>query len=56
MKNNTITTLKEFIYLYSPYKSNIEIANLLDINIEYIESVKKEIINDIEKNLQTLKI
>jgi len=41
MKSNpTITNLKEFVDFYSEYKSDFELANLLDISIDDIQSVK----------------
>ncbi len=36
----TITTLKDFVSLYSIHKSDIEIARLLNISIEDVKSVK----------------
>jgi len=42
----TITNLKDFISLYGLYKSNIEIASLLDISIDDIESVREELLQE----------
>lgn len=39
-----ITTLKDFIYIYSSYKSDTEIARLFDINVNDIKAVREEFI------------
>ncbi|WP_432406283.1 hypothetical protein [Wukongibacter sp. M2B1] len=43
MKGYTpITTLKDFIYIYSAYKSDSEIAYLFDISENDIKAVREE--------------
>lgn len=52
MKGYTpITTLKDFVYIYSSYKSDTEIAYLLNITINDIKSVRKDFITESKKVL-----
>lgn len=47
MKGYTpITTLKDFVYIYSSYKSDTEIAYLLNITINDIKAVRKDFIKE----------
>lgn len=45
-----ITTLKGFVNLYGAYKSDMEMASLLDISTNDVQTVKAEIIFELENN------
>ncbi len=43
--NPTITNLKDFVDFYEPFKSDVEMASLLDISVEEVKAARMDIIS-----------
>lgn len=47
-----ITTLKDFVNIYSSYKSDTEIAHLLNVSEKDIKAIRKEVIDESDEKLK----